>query len=142
MKQKALFICTHNSTRSQMAESLLNSLHGDEYEGYSPGIKATKVNPCVVKVMAEIGIDLSHQHSKSIEEFHGEIFDYVVTVCDHAKETCPFFPGKTILHKSFDNPSSFTGTEEEILEQVRRVRDEIRNWIANTFSEDTNSEEK
>jgi len=142
MKQKALFICTHNSARSQMAESLLNSLHGDEYEGYSPGIQATKVNPCVVKVMAEIGIDLSHQHSKSIEEFHGEIFDYVVTVCDHAKETCPFFPGKTILHKSFDNPSSFTGTEEEILEQVRRVRDEIRNWIANTFSEDTNSEEK
>jgi arsenate reductase len=125
-----------------MAEGLLNFYHGDQYEGYSAGIEATKVNPYVVKVMTEIGIDIAHQRSKSIEEFHGKIFDYVVTVCDNAKETCPFFPGKTILHKSFDNPSSFTGTEEEILEQVRRVRDEIRNWIANTFSKDTNSEEK
>jgi len=117
-----------------MAESLLNYHYGDQYEGYSVGIETTKVNPYVVKVMAEIGIDISHQRSKSIEEFQGETFDYVVTVCDHAKENCPFFPGKTILHKSFDNPTSFTGTEEEILEQVRCVRDEIRNWIADTFS--------
>lgn len=117
-----------------MAEGLLNSLRGDKYEGYSAGIEATKVNPLVVKVMAEIGIDISHQYSKTIEEFHGEIFDYVVTVCDHAKEVCPFFPGKTILHKGFDDPSSFTGTEEEILDQIRRVRDEIRNWIADTFN--------
>ena len=134
MKQKVLFICTHNSARSQIAEGLLNSLHGDKYEGYSAGIEATKVNPLVVKVMAEIGIDISNQYSKTIEEFRGEIFDYVVTVCDHAKEVCPFFPGKTILHKGFDNPSSFTGTEEEILDETRRVRDDIRNWIADTFN--------
>jgi len=120
-----------------MAESLLNYHYGDQYEGYSAGIEVTKVNPYVVKVMAEIGIDISHQRSKSIEAFQGETFDYVVTVCDHAKETCPFFPGKTILHKSFDNPSSFAGTEEDILEQVRRVRDEIKNWISDTFSGDT-----
>jgi len=120
-----------------MAEGLLNYHYGDQYKGYSAGIEATKVNPYVVKVMAEIGIDISHQRSKSIEEFQGEAFDYVVTVCDHAKETCPFFPGKTILHKGFDNPSSFTGTEEEILKKVRRVRDEIKNWIADTFSRDT-----
>ncbi len=125
-----------------MAEGLLNSLHGDKYEGYSAGIEAIKVNPLVVKVMAEIGIDISHQSSKTIEEFHGEIFDYVVTVCDHAKEMCPFFPGRIILHKGFDNPSSFTGTEEEILDQIRHVRDDIKNWIADTFIGEVHSEEK
>jgi arsenate reductase len=141
MKQKVLFICTHNSARSQIAEGLLNSLHSDQYEGYSAGIEATKVNPHVIKVMSEIGIDISHQRSKTIEEFHGETFDYVITVCDHTKEVCPFFPGKTILHKGFDNPLSFTGTEEEILNQVRRVRDEIKNWIAGTFRVETHLEE-
>lgn len=140
MKQKVLFICTHNSARSQMAESLLNYHHSDQYEGYSAGIEATKFNPHVIKAMAEIGIDISHQHSKTIEEFHGETFDYVVTVCDQAKEVCPFFPGKTILHKGFDKPSSFTGIEEEILNQVRRVKDEIKNWIAGTFRGETHSE--
>ena len=137
MKQRVLFICTHNSARSQMAEGLLNYHYSDKYEGYSAGIEATQVNPYVVKAMAEIGIDISNQRSKSIEEFHGETFDYVVTVCDHAKEICPFFPGKIILHKGFDDPSSFTGTEEEILKQVKRVRDEIKKWIADTFSVDT-----
>jgi arsenate reductase len=117
-----------------MAEGLLNHHYRDKYEGYSAGIEATQVNPYVVKAMAEIGIDISNQRSKSIEEFHGETFDYVVTVCDHAKETCPFFPGKIILHKGFDDPSPFTGTEEEILKQVKRVRDEIKKWITDTFS--------
>ena len=85
--------------------------------------------------MKEIGIDISTHRSKNIEEFRNVKFDYVVTVCDHAKETCPFFPGKKILHKGFDDPSEFKGSEEEILSEVRRIRDEIRDWIEQTFVE-------
>ena len=133
MKQKVLFLCTHNSARSQIAEGFLNALAGDRYEGYSAGMEATKVNPYVVKVMMELGIDISRHRSKSIEEFRGKNFNYVVTVCDHAKETCPFFPGEKILHKSFDDPSEFKGSEEEILKKTRRIRDEIREWVENTF---------
>jgi arsenate reductase len=92
------------------------------------------VNPYAIRVMAEIGIDISKHQSKSIEEFRGKIFDYVVTVCDHAKATCPFFPGKTILHQSFSDPSTFTGSEDEILTNVRCVRDDIKSWIAETFN--------
>lgn len=116
-----------------MAEGFLNALHGSRYEGYSAGIQATKVNPYVLKVMAEIGIDISMQRSKNIEKFRGKNFDYVVTVCDQARETCPFFPGEKILHKSFEDPSAFKGTEDEILVQVRRVRNEIKDWIDETF---------
>lgn len=126
MKKKVLFICTHNSARSQMAEGFLNALYGDRYEGYSAGMETAKVNPYAVKVMAEIGIDISAHRSKSIEEFRGKSFDYVVTVCDHAKEACPFFPGEKILHRDFEDPSEFKGTTDEILEEVRRVRDEIK----------------
>ena len=133
MKKTVLFICTHNSARSQMAEGFLNALHGDRYESQSAGIEPTKVNPYAVKVMAEAGIDISKQRSKSIEEFRGKIFDYIVTVCDHAKETCPFFPGDKILHQSFTDPSQFKGKDDEILEKVRHVRDEIRDWIEETF---------
>ena len=133
MKKKVLFICTHNSARSQMAEGFLNALYRSIYEAHSAGIEPTSVNPHAIKVMAEIGIDISTHHSKSMEEFRGENFDYVVTVCDHAKEACPFFPGEMILHKGFDDPSEFTGTEDEILEEVRRVRDEIKRWIEKTF---------
>lgn len=133
MKQKVLFICTHNSARSQIAEGFLNALHGDRYEGHSAGMEATKVNPYVIKVMMELGIDISRHRSKSIEEFRGKSFNYVVTVCDHAKEICPFFPGDTILHKSFDDPSEFKGSEEEILSKTRRVRNEIRDWIVTTL---------
>jgi len=133
MKKTVLFICTHNSARSQMAEGFLNALHGDRYESQSAGIEPTKVNPYAVKVMAEAGIDISKQRSKSIEEFRGKIFDYIVTVCDHAKETCPFFPGDKILHRGFQDPSRFRGTDDEILRKVRHVRDEIRNWIEENF---------
>ena len=136
MKKKVLFICTHNSARSQMAEGFLNALYGDRYEGYSAGIEPAKINPYAVKVMAEIGIDISTHRSKSIEEFRGENFDYVVTVCDHAKEACPFFPGEKVLHKGFKDPSEFKGTEDEMLEKVRGVRDEIKDWIEKTFSKE------
>ncbi|MEF3244503.1 MAG: arsenate reductase ArsC [Caldisericaceae bacterium] len=134
MKKKVLFICTHNSARSQMAEGLLRALYGDYYEAYSAGTQATRVNPYAIKVMTEIGIDISKQRSKSIEEFRGKEFDYVVTVCDHAKETCPFFPGANFyLHKGFKDPSEATGDEESILREFRRVREEIKAWIEETF---------
>jgi arsenate reductase len=132
--KRVLFICTHNSARSQMAEALLNAVYRDRYEGYSAGVTPTKVNPYVVKAMAEIGIDISRNRSKSIEEFRGENFNYVVTVCDGAREACPFFPGEEIIHKSFEDPSQFKGSEEEILKQVKRVRDEISEWIKNRFT--------
>ena len=131
--KEILFICTHNSARSQMAEAIVNALHGDRYKAYSAGTEPTSINPYVIKVMSEIGIDTSRQKSKSIKEFQGKRFNYVVTVCDHAKETCPFFPGEKIVHKSFADPSKVQGTEEQILKQVRHVRDEIREWIEKTF---------
>jgi arsenate reductase len=130
-----LFICTHNSARSQIAEAFLNKLCGDRYEAKSAGVTPTQINPFVAKVMAEIGIDLSTHRSKSIMEFQGKIFDYVVTVCDSARENCPFFPGKIEIDKSFTDPSAFKGTEEEILRKVRVVRDEIKSWVENTFCE-------
>jgi len=133
LKEKVLFICTHNSARSQMAEGFLNALYGDRYEGSSAGIEPAQVNPYAIKVMAEIGIDISKHRSKSVEDFRGKNFDYVVTVCDHAKEVCPFFPGEKILHRSFEDPSEFKGNEDEILEEVRRVRDEIKDWIEKTL---------
>jgi arsenate reductase len=133
MKKRVLFICTHNSARSQMAEAFLNSHYGDRYEAQSAGIEPTDINPYAIKVMAEIGIDISKHLSKSIKEFRGQNFDYVATVCDHAKDTCPFFPGEEILHKGFEDPSEFKGNEEEILEKVRQVRDEITVWIEKTF---------
>ena len=137
MKKKVLFICTHNSARSQMAEGFLNALYGDRYEGFSAGIEPSHVNPYAVKAMAEIGIDISTHRSKSIEDFREKNFNYVVTVCNHAKEACPFFPGEKILHKDFEDPSSFKGSEDEILEEIRRVRDEIKDWISKTFGIET-----
>ena len=135
MKQRVLFICTHNSARSQMAEGILKKLYGDSYEVYSAGTQPTSVNPYAIKVMTEIGIDISSYRVKSVEEFLGMNLDYIVTVCDHAKATCPFFPGGVnYLHQGFEDPSQFTGTEAEILAGFRRVRDEIKEWIENTFN--------
>jgi len=119
-----------------MAEAFLNSLYGNKYKAHSAGIEPAKVNPHAIKVMAEVGIDISQHRSKSIEEFRGKNFTYVVTVCNHAKEVCPFFPGEKILHKGFDDPSQLEGTEDKILEKVRRVRDEIKLWIEETFGEE------
>jgi arsenate reductase len=133
MKRKVLFLCTHNSARSQIAEGLLNTIYGSLYEAHSAGIEPSKVNPYAVEVMKELGIDISNNRSKSIEEFRDANFDYVVTVCDNAKEACPFFPGKKILHKSFEDPAEFEGNIEETLAIFRKVRDEIKNWIQETF---------
>jgi len=120
-----------------MAEGLLRLLYPDHYEAHSAGASATKVNPYAIKAMEEIGIDSSEHRSKSVEEFRGVKFDYVVTVCDRAKETCPFFPGaQQYLHENFENPSDFKGTGDETLIVFRRVRDEIKDWIENTFGEE------
>jgi arsenate reductase len=134
MKQKVLFICTHNSARSQMAEAFLKKMMPDKFEVFSAGTEPGKINPYVVKVMAELGFNLSKNRTKSVTEFLGQNIDIVVTVCDSAKETCPFFPGaKKYIHHSFPDPSSFTGSDEEIFNQTRQVRDEIQNWVRDTF---------
>lgn len=134
MKQKVLFICTHNSARSQMVEGLLNHMYGDKYQAYSAGTHPSIVSPYAIEAMKEIGIDISHQYSKSLQEFLKQDLDYVITVCDNANETCPFFPGgKKRMHQSFQNPSEFSGSDKEILNGFRYIRDEIKNWIEETF---------
>jgi len=125
-KPKVLFICVHNSARSQMAEGLLGHLAGDRFEVASAGVAPTQVRPEAITVMREIGIDISQHHSKSVDEFSGQEFDYVITVCDNANEQCPIFPGKTErIHWSFDDPAAAEGDEHARLSVFRRVRDEI-----------------
>src|SRR5512138_603240 len=127
MKRKVLFLCTHNSCRSQMAEGLINHYLGDQFQAFSAGIEATSVNPLAIRVMAELGIDISRHRSKTIEEFAGEQFDHVITLCNSANEQCPlFFGGVNRDHICFEDPSLLSGTEEEFLSVFRRVRDEIR----------------
>ncbi len=122
---RVLFLCTHNSARSQMAEGMLRAWGGDRYEVASAGTEATEVRPLAIQAMAEIGIDISGHESKTSEPFAGEWFDYAITVCADGA-ACPYFPtaGKQ-LHWSFDDPSGATGTGAERLEVFRRVRDEI-----------------
>ncbi len=133
-KQQVLFVCTHNSARSQMAEGLINSLFGDRYEAHSAGTEPSEVNPRAVSALLELGIDISGHRSKHVNEFLSQEFDHVITVCDHARETCPVFPGgKDIIHHSFDDPSSIQGKEQERQAAFRRIRDEIRDWIAKEF---------
>jgi arsenate reductase len=132
-KKTVLFLCTHNSVRSQIAEGFLRTLYGGEYEVYSAGIKKTKVNPYAIKVLKEIGIDITKQYSKTVYDFKDQEFDIVVTVCDNAKESCPFFPGKTIIHKRIEDPSSVKGDNKELLSAFRETRDSIKNWIIEYF---------
>ena len=125
-RARVLFVCTHNSARSQMAEGLLRDRAGDRFEVTSAGTEATHVRPLAIRAMAEIGIDISGQESKTLERYLGEPFDYVITVCDDANEACPFFPGaKKWLHWSFEDPSRAEGPEDERLAIFRRVRDKI-----------------
>src|SRR5438093_621776 len=122
MKQRILFLCTHNSARSQMAEGLLRSLAGDQFEALSAGTEATHVRPLAIKAMAELGIDISKQHSKTLDRYLNEPFDEVITVCDTAAEACPIFPGAAKRqHWSFPDPSKATGSEAEQLAVYRRV---------------------
>ncbi|MEJ5311681.1 MAG: arsenate reductase ArsC [Anaerolineae bacterium] len=132
-KLKVLFLCTGNSCRSQMAEGWARHLKGDEIEVYSAGIETHGLNPNAVKVMAEAGVDISGHRSKHVSEVMHIPFDYVITVCGHAQENCPVFPGRAVvIHHGFDDPPKLAAsakTEEEALSHYRRVRDEIRAFV-------------
>jgi len=133
MKKRVLFLCTGNSCRSQMAEGFARHLKGDPFEAYSAGVETHGLNPNAVKVMAEVGVDISGQTSKCVDSLKDFAFDYVVTVCDHASEYCPIFPGDTkVIHRSFDDPPKLARnarSEEETLDHYRRVRNEIREFV-------------
>ncbi len=133
VKKRILFLCTQNSARSQMAEALMRRMYGDRFEVFSAGTKPATVNPHAARVIQELEIDMAGHRSKSVEEFAEQEFDYVVTVCDSARENCPFFPGKVVLHHAFPDPASATGTDDEIMAVFREVRDEIRSWLIEQF---------
>jgi arsenate reductase len=143
MSEKAtvLFLCTHNSARSQMAEGLLRHLAGDRFEAHSAGTEATHVRPLAIRAMNEIGVDISEQESKTLERYLGEPFDYVITVCDDANESCPFFPGaKKRLHWSLPDPSAAKGSEEERLAVFLSVRDQLRDRVRTELVDDRGGE--
>lgn len=133
-KQRVLFLCTHNSARSQMAEGFLRRLAGDRFEVASAGTEATHVHPLATQAMAEVGVDLGQHRSKVVDQFLNQTWDYVITVCDAANEACPVFPNKSNrLHWSFPDPSQATGSEKQRLDVFRTVRDQIKDrltgWI-------------
>lgn len=135
MSQRVLILCTGNSARSQMAEGWLRHLAGDRYAAFSAGTHPSVVNPLAIRVMQEVGIDISGQRSKSLTVYLDQPFDYVITVCDQAAEACPIFPGPAQrLHWSFPDPAAVTGTDDERLAAFRTVRDAIaarlRGWLA------------
>ncbi|MCS3645941.1 arsenate reductase ArsC [Salinibacter ruber] len=132
-----LFVCTHNLSRSQMAEGLLRSRYGDRYEVHSAGTNPEGVNPFAVAVMDEVGIDISEHTSDLIDAYDDTPLDVVVTVCDDAAENCPYLPArKHNLHQGFEDPSAVKGAEEEKRAAFRRIRDELADWIDETFPTD------
>lgn len=135
--KRVLILCTGNSARSQMAEGILRNNGGNAFEVHSAGVKPGSVRPEAIQAMREIGIDISGHRSKSVDEFAGQEFDYVITVCDNARETCPVFPGKTNrIHQSFeDPPPPGAKSEEATIAVFRRVRDEIREWMKGFITE-------
>lgn len=132
-KTRILFICTHNAARSQMAEGLVSRVLKDSFEAKSAGTKPSHIHPMAIKAMAEVGIDISKQRSKHLNEFKGQEFDFVVTLCSDAEEICPFFPGKEHIHQGFQDPGAVKGSEDDMLNAFRKARDEIRTWIEATF---------
>lgn len=130
-RKNILILCTGNSARSQMAEGLLKHITKSEYDVYSAGTKPSTVRPEAIKVLAEIGIDIKNNRSKSVDEFTNIKMDYVLTVCDNAKETCPYFPAKTkVIHHSFDDPPGIGEVDEETMLKIfRQVRDEIEKYL-------------
>ncbi|MBN1471705.1 MAG: arsenate reductase ArsC [Syntrophaceae bacterium] len=136
VRKSVLFLCTHNAVRSQMAEAFLNHLYGDRYSAFSAGSDPARIDPLVVMVMKEIGMDVSANQSKNVSVFQGRHFDYVVTVCDHVQESCPYFPeGNVRIHKSFPDPSRFQGSSDDKIKEFNRVRDEIKMWIEKEFNQ-------
>ncbi len=129
-KKCVIFVCTHNSARSQMAEGLLRHLAGDRFEVFSAGTQSTRVHPLAIKAMAEKGIDISQHTSDHIDKYMGMEFDYVITVCDNANETCPYFPtNKVQWHWSFEDPSSSVGSEAKRLAKFREICDQIETCL-------------
>ena len=129
-RKRVLILCTGNSARSQMAEGLLRHDAGDRFEVFSAGTRPSQVRREAVAVMRELGIDIFGNRSKSVDEFAGQSFDYVLTVCDNAKESCPIFPGRTaIIHQNFEDPAAPQGSESQRLALFRRVRDEMRSYL-------------
>lgn len=132
-KKRILFLCTGNSCRSQMAEAWTKSLKGDQFEAYSAGVNPKGVDPRAIKAMAEAGIDVSGWKSKDVDSFGNMEFEYVITLCDNAREACPYFPAKTrLIHKGFDDPPKLAeniADEEKAMAHYRRVRDEIRTFV-------------
>lgn len=129
-KKRVLILCTGNSARSQMAEGLLRHDAGDRFEVESAGTKPSRVRPEAIAVMKEVGVDISGHRSKSVDEFRDQKFDYVLTVCDNAKESCPIYPGHANrLHHSFQDPAAVEGSEEERLAAFRAVRDQMREYF-------------
>ncbi len=140
-KERILFLCTGNSCRSQMAEGIVNHFYGEEYEAFSAGVKPSVVNPRAIAVMQELGIDISQQTSKHLKEFIGQEFSYIITVCDNAKVSCPIFPGNAErLHWSFEDPAEAEGTEDEIMDEFRRIRDQILIRIKYALLEEADAE--
>jgi len=138
---RVLFLCTHNSARSQMAEGWLRHLGGERFDVHSAGTEATLVRPLAIQAMQEVGIDISHHTSKTLQQYLKQPWDYVITVCDAANEACPIFPGgKRRLHWSFPDPSKATGTEEEQLEIYRQVRNAIRERIEECLKEEASAQ--
>lgn len=136
MKLKILVLCTGNSCRSQMAEGYLRRLAGDRFEVTSAGLEPSVVNPRAIQVMKEDGVDISHHTSKNVEQFIGQKFDYIITVCDNANEHCPIFPGQAErIHWSFEDPAAAKGTDTEIMDKFRKVRDQIKSQIVTFISE-------
>lgn len=138
-KKSILVLCTGNSARSQMAEGIIRHLFGDRFEVFSAGTHPSLVRPEAITAMAEIGIDISGHRSKSVEEFAGREIDYVLTVCDNARENCPYFPARTkVIHHSFDDPAAVEGDEETRVAAFRIIRDQIRDYasaeLAPTFA--------
>jgi arsenate reductase len=127
-KKRVLFLCTGNSARSQLAEGLLRQMAGDQFEVFSAGTSPKGLHPRSLEVMSEVGIDISHHKSKDLSEFANQEFDYVITVCDRAKQQCPVFPGAESIHWGFDDPAE--ASSERQLETFRRVRDEIRDRLS------------
>jgi arsenate reductase len=134
-KKSILVLCTGNSARSQMAEGILRHICGDVFDIHSAGTRPIGVSPEAIKVLSEIGIDISFHRSKSVDEFAGKEIDYVLTVCDNAKENCPYFPARTkLVHHSFEDPWMVTGDGETRLAAFRRVRDQIATFLRHDFA--------
>ena len=137
--KKVLLLCTHNSCRSQMAEGIVNHYLGDRFQAFSAGTEATMVNSLAIRVMSEIGIDISGHSSKTMDGFSGQTFDYVITLCNDANQKCPFFfGGVKRVHLGFDDPSRQTGSNDEVLPEYRRVRDEIKQKLTEYLREAEN----